>query len=168
MSISMFRCYVLQTQYHLDSPAAMLCMPRRTKHRLHLVSRRFNEALKEPCEAWEHLTLHAKQISKVCFYSFPSVHSPGWMLLHCHRLLCHQTHIHLLKCRIGVCGAPSAAKIIGVIAVLVEKLVGAVELAAPSMLSDALAGPAVSAVVCELAAAKSHRSADAGRHLLLR
>ena len=37
----------------------------RTKHRLHLVSKRFNEALKEPCEAWEHLTLHAKHISKV-------------------------------------------------------------------------------------------------------
>ena len=157
MSISMFPCYVLQTQFHLESPAAMLCMPRRTKHRLHLVSRRFNEALKEPCEAWEHLTLHAKQISKVCFYSFPSVHCPGWVLLHCHRLLCHQTHIHLLKkCRIGV------------FAVLVEKIVGAVELSAPSMISDALAGPAVSAVVCELAAAKSHRSADAGRHLLLR
>ncbi|CAK0785297.1 hypothetical protein CVIRNUC_008504 [Coccomyxa viridis] len=36
----------------------------RTKHRLPLVCRRFNEALREPCEAWAHLTLHAKQISK--------------------------------------------------------------------------------------------------------
>ncbi|CAL5223489.1 g6014 [Coccomyxa viridis] len=36
----------------------------RTKHRLHLVSRRFNEALREPCDVWQNLTLHAKQISK--------------------------------------------------------------------------------------------------------
>ena len=71
-------------------------------------------------------------------------------------ILCHPTHIHLLKRRIGI------------FAVLIEKLIGAVELPAQSMLSDALAGPAVSAVVCELAAPKSHRSADAGRHLLLR
>lgn len=43
-------------------PLILVC---RTKHRLLLVSRRFNEALREPCEAWEHLNLHAKQLSKV-------------------------------------------------------------------------------------------------------
>ncbi len=29
------------------------------------MSRRFNEALREPCDVWQNLTLHAKQISKV-------------------------------------------------------------------------------------------------------
>ena len=37
----------------------------RTKHALCLVSRRCNEALREPCEAWAHLSLHAHQFSKV-------------------------------------------------------------------------------------------------------
>ena len=30
-----------------------------------MVSRRCAEALREPCEAWGHLSLHARQISKV-------------------------------------------------------------------------------------------------------
>ncbi|KAK9918587.1 hypothetical protein WJX75_005176 [Coccomyxa subellipsoidea] len=37
---------------------------RRARHTLHLVCRHFNEALREPCEVWSRLQLHACQLSK--------------------------------------------------------------------------------------------------------
>ena len=51
-----------------ESAMKQVCVCR-TKHRLHLVSRRCNEALREPCDVWQNLTLHAKQISKVAHLS---------------------------------------------------------------------------------------------------
>ncbi len=74
----------------------------------------------------------------------------------CFTLVSGFTVIHPLNCRMGA------------YFLHIDRHVGAVELFAQSMLSDIIAGAAVSALVCELAAAKGHGSADAGRHLLVR
>ncbi|CAL8471537.1 g11079 [Coccomyxa elongata] len=37
---------------------------RRARHNLHIVCKRFNEALREPCEVWSYLQLHARSLSK--------------------------------------------------------------------------------------------------------
>lgn len=64
---SLYQIWHLLCHVQFKETIATISNVCRTKHRLHLVSRRFNEALREPCDVWQHLTLHAKQISKVAY-----------------------------------------------------------------------------------------------------
>lgn len=62
--------------FFMDS---VLC---RARHTLHLVCRRFNEALREPCEAWRYLQLHARQLIKVRHAIYSYSESVTSVLLH--------------------------------------------------------------------------------------